>query len=69
MSKGIHRFPKTSLEPLNETEVIVVGGDSWNNCGVNADSVIIETVSSVFVQLLCVKINNLFVRRLTLLKF
>ena len=47
LRKGVHLIPHTSLEPLNSKETIVIGGDSWTYPDQDADSLIINTVSTI----------------------
>ena len=46
LSNGTQRYPHTSVEATGKSEIIVVGGNSFSNPNKDADSVIIDTVSS-----------------------
>ena len=48
LSYGIYRLPNTSIEPLSQDEIIVIGGYSKNAgpWSQDADSIIIKTVST-----------------------
>ena len=43
---GVRQMPHTSLEPLSSKETIVIGGDSWIQPDQDADSLIVNTVST-----------------------
>ena len=41
----IDNVPHTSVEPLSDSEVIVIGGDSYDNPDYEANTAVINTVS------------------------